>query len=46
MLTLRGLYGGFYIIPNPGASSLNGLCLNLTPYPLSFKERGIEGRGL
>ncbi len=31
------------IIPNSGISSLNALCLNLSPYPLSLKERGIRG---
>ncbi len=31
------------LIPNSGISSLNALCLNLSLYPLSLKERGIRG---
>jgi len=31
------------IIPNSGVSSLNVLCLNLTPCPLSFKGEGDMG---
>jgi len=45
--TLKGEYvAPNGIIPRWGISSLNTLCLNLTPCPLSLKERGIRGRGL
>lgn len=37
------MYPPLRLMPDPGIQSPNALCLNVTPSPLSLKERGMKG---